>query len=392
MIFKKKLNRYFKEIIPFRAAVTAVVISVLASVGVSAVSESGKQIISSEMDAMGMNGMAAAAFSRTGENKTDINFYNSILALDTTAATPVITENTTAVFQNGISMETISWGINQQAADIVSLEVTEGRMINSADTDSNAFVCLVDENVAQKVYKRGNICGKRVSLEINGKAMEFTIIGTVKKASNILNSFAGGVIPDFIYVPYTTMKLLSSKGNFDRIIFTSNNTTWDTLKFKDKLTDISHKYRTQTISLTNLSSQKEQINNIADTAFISLFIVSVVAVVVCSISVASSVNTAVITKQKDIGIKMSMGAGRFDITSEFMLSAVISCLTGVIISAVITFLAMIIFKRILPYRLVFDYSLIAISVSATIIMTAIFSFLPSYRAAKMPPLKALNRE
>ncbi len=393
MKIKKVLYRYIKEITPFKTAIVAVVISVVASFGVSAVSESGKQIITDEMNAMGMNGLAVAVFNGMGENITDTSLFNNILSMNETEdATPVIVNNINAVFSNGISVETMGWGVNEQAPQIVSLQITEGRMINKKDIESNAFVCLVDESIANKVYKRSNICGKKISVTIGNKTAVFEVIGTIKKGSNVLNTLTGGVVPDFIYIPYTTMKNLSSKSNYDQIIFTSNNTEQEAEEFKQKLTDISYRYRNKTINLTNLSQHKKQINNIADTAFLSLFAVSCVAVVVCGISVASSVNTAVITKQKDIGIKISMGASRFDITKEFLVSAMLSCFTGVMAAIVIVSGILAFCKIIVPYKIAIDYTLIVISVSATIILAIAFSWLPSYKAAKMPPIKALNRE
>ena len=389
---KKILKRWIKNIAPFKAAVAAVAVSVVASVLVSAVSESGKNIISSEMDAMGLNGIAAAVYNKKGENKTDVDFYNSIANMEKIlSATPVLTEKTEITFANGTVMETMGWGINEQAADIVSLDITHGRMICEDDIKSNAFVCLIDENIADKVYKRSNICGKRIYVHTGENTVPFTIVGMVRKGSNVLNSFTAGLVPDFIYMPYTTMKSLSSKGGFDQIIFTSENTGVDIPELKEKLNE-SSRYRTQTISFTNLSQQKEQIDKIVDTAFISLFLVSCVAVLVCSISVASSVNTAVIAKHKDIGIKMSMGAGRSDIAAEFIISAVISCFLGISIAFFLVIIAAASLGRFFDIWIKFDCTLIAVTVSVTIVLTAIFSFLPSFRAAEMPPIRALNRE
>ncbi|MBQ9846058.1 MAG: ABC transporter permease [Oscillospiraceae bacterium] len=393
MKIKRILYRYIKEILPFKAAVAAVVISVVASATVSAVSESGKNIITHEMDAIGMNGMAVSLFNAAGENITDSDLYESILLMhDTDNATPVIVNTITAVFPNGVSVEAMGWGINEQASDIVSIKLIDGRMINTEDIKSNAFVCLIDESLAEKIYKRSNICGKTVTLTIGDNTIPFKIAGTVKKGSNILNNLTGDVVPDFIYIPYTTMKNLSAKSAFDQIIFTSENTDKEAAAFKQQLADISYRYKNKTVKLTNLSQHKEQISNITDTAFLSLFAVSCVAVIVCSISVASSVNTAVITKQKDIGIKMSIGASRADITREFLAAAIMACITGVFIALAIVFILIAVIEYFTGYIVSADYSLIVFSISATIVLTTIFSFLPSFKAARMPPIKALNRE
>lgn len=385
--------RYLKEIYPFKAAVASVVIAIVATVCISAISESGKNIINNEMDAMGMNGLAVAIYNNSGENVTDISLYNNITDMkDTSKATPVIVNPVEIEFPNGICAETMGWGINENAPDIVSLQLINGRMINRQDIDSNAFVCLVDENIAEKVYKRNNICGKKIMLSTGEKTAVFEVIGTIKKGSSVLNTLSGNVMPDFVYIPHTTMKNMCAKSGYDQIIFNSSNTNQEAAQFKQTLTEISYRYNNKTVNLTNLSQHKYQINNITDTAFMALFAVSCVAVIVCSISVASSVNTAVITKQKDIGIKMSMGASRFDIVKEFIFSAVLSCFTGITIALLIVFLLINITELIFQYDIKSDLSLIAVSISATIMLTTVFSLIPSFKAADMPPIKALNRE
>lgn len=393
MKIRRLFFRYLKEIYPFRAAIAAVTIAIVATVCISAISESGKNIINNEMNAMGMNGLAVAIYNNSGENVTDISLYNNITDMkDTNKATPVIVNPVEIEFPNGICAEAMGWGINENAPEIVSLQLINGRMINRQDIESNAFVCIVDENVAEKVYKRSNICGKNIRLSTGDKTAVFEVIGTIKKGSSILNTLSGNIVPDFVYIPHTTMKNICRKSGYDQIIFNSSNTNQEAAEFKQKLTEISYRYNNKTVNLTNLSQHKSQINNITHTAFMALFAVSCVAVVVCSISVASSVNTAVITKQKDIGIKMSMGASRFDIVKEFIFSAVLSCFTGIIIALFVVFSFIIIAEFVFQYNITADPFLIAVSISATIILTTVFSLIPSFKAADMPPIKALNRE
>lgn len=393
MTFRNCVYKIKKNLLPFKTAIFTVFIAVVASVSVSAVSEIGKQIITEEMNSIGLNGLTAVIYNTNGENITDKLFYHSISKIeDVNNLSPVITENVYINFANGESLSVMCWGVNNDVADIVSLEVTAGRMFNQNDIDSNSRVCLVDESIAELSYKRNNICGKKVLINIGSTAAEFTVIGTIRKSSNVLNSLTGNVIPDFIYIPYSAMMDLSSKNVFDQIVFTSDNSEQTNLEFKNKLFRINPRYRNHIVNLTNLSDQKEKISKIVDTAFLSLFLVSCVAVVVCSMSVGASVNTAVISRQKDIGIKMSMGAGIFDILAEFMLCSLAACLIGITSAVSVMLLILKLADSIVTLNIAMDTNLIAISIFVTIILTAIFSFLPSYKAAKMPPIIALNRE
>ena len=393
MKIKKIVINLIKNILPFRTAVVAVMISVIATVLVSTVSYMGRQFINSEMDAIGMNGLAVSVYTNDGQNKTDSYLLKNVMNMeDVQKATPVTVAASKAKFENNTVADIMVLGINEQAEDIVSLEVVQGRMINIGDIDKNAMVCLVDENVALSTYKRKNICGKQIVMNIGDKTGVFTVIGTIKKGSNILNNLSGDIVPDFVYIPYTTMNNFTTEYGYNQIVFTTSDTSQTVDDFYNKLSDLSYSYTSRTVKLTNLSQHKEQIASIADIAFLSLFVVSCVAVVVCSLSVASSVNTAVLTKQKDIGIKISIGASRTDITAEFLFYAILACLSGVALSMGIIFCGKLTAEYITGIKITGDSLLIVCGVSATIILTAVFSFIPSCKAAKMPPIKALNRE
>lgn len=387
------INYINNDLKTFKTAVFAVFIAVTASFGVSVISSAGRQLISNEMKAMGLNGMTTSVYNSNGENLTNISFYNTVTNLkDVSKVSPIIYDKATAVFSNGISAEIIGWGIDSAATDIISLKVNNGRIINNADIKNRSYVCMVDKKIAEKVYKRSNICGKNIMLTFGNTTAYFTVIGTVEKGSSILNSLTEGDVPGFIYLPYTTMSDLSNKSAFDQIIFTSNDTQQSAEEFKQKLVDENHIYRNHTIKLSNLSNQKEQISNISDTAFYALFAVSCVAVLVCSMSVGASVNTAVISKYRDIGIKISMGASRWNITKEFVTMAVLSCIIGIYAGVIFMCTALIIIVYILDFTFKIDFTLILLSVFATIFLTLIFSIMPSYNAARMSPIKALSRE
>ena len=387
------LYKFNKNILPFKTAIITVVIAVMASFCVSTISETGKKFIYDEMSSMGLNGLAAVIYNYKGENITDTLFYKKLNSLNNIdKAAPIITETATVEFNNNTELSAVCLGIDTDIKDIIGVEATDGRMINNYDIESNARVCLVDENIAYSAYKRNNISGKKIQINIGDKNIDFTIIGVIRKNSNILNSISGNIIPDFIYIPYTTMLDLSLKSVFDQILFTDTNSGSAYIDYEEKLKENNYTMINKYLNITDLAGQKSQINNIVNAAFTALFLVAGVAIIVCSMSVASSVNTVVISKRKDIGIKLSMGAGNTEIITELIISAVLSCFIGVIIALILNFTIFKIFLLITDFNIVFDFGLIVITIFATIILTSIFSFIPSYKASKMPVIQALNRE
>ena len=382
-----------KALKPYSMAIVSVFISVLSINIVSIISMAGKAEIARELDGVGMNGMTVCAYNSANENITDINLYNILYNCnDISRLTPVLYDLSYVQFNTGTEKECMCWGISPMAEDIVNLVRIHGRMLNQTDMDTNNFVCLVDENVALAAYGRSNITGKDIFLSVGSGIYKFEVIGVVNKTSNVLNGMSGEIIPDFIYIPFTVMENLSHRKGLDQIIINVSDENINEQSIEKYIRTNATLNSGTRLEINNLSRQRDTINNIVDIAFMALFAVSCVAVIVCSISVATSVNTAVSQAKHDIGIKISLGASKTDIMLEFLFYSLIACITGILSGTFAGTLALAAVNIINKSAYTFDYRLLSRGLSATIFLAVIFSIYPSYQAASLTPVKALNRE
>ncbi len=387
------IDRIKKALKPYNMAILSVFISVFSINAVSLISMAGKSEISKELDGVGLNGMSVGLYDSYNTNITDINLYSILESCDSVQTlTPVIYDYADIQLGKEKNLKSMCWGISPTAEKIVNLEKVHGRMFRQRDIDNSAFVCMIDESVALNSYRRSNIIGKELSLTIGSGSYNFKIIGVVNKSSSVLNGLSGDIIPNFVYIPFTTMEKIYNKQNLDQILINVIDENIVEKDITDYISRNSHFTQPVTIKITNLSRQRESINKIVDVAFIALFAVSCVAVVVCSISVATSVNTAVNSAIHDIGIKISLGAGRKDIIFEFLGYSLAACFIGIVAGTLSGFILMIAVNIFFQTYYGFDMRLLIRGISATIILTLIFSFYPSLQAANLLPVKALNRE
>ena len=385
-----KLKKILK---PYNMAVLSVFISVFSVSAVSLISMAGKREISQELDGVGLNGMSVKVFNSYGENITDLNLYNILencTKIDT--LTPVLFDYAGVEFSNGYTTESMCWGISPTAEKIVNLERIHGRMLTERDIENSSMVCMIDENLALQAYGRSDVTGKNIFISAPGGIYNMEIVGIVNKTSSVLNGISGEIIPDFIYIPFTVMERIYQKNNLDQILINVSDENTDDEAIKDYVTRYSSSENSIRMEITNLSQQRDAINNIVDTAFLALFAVSCVAVIVCSISVAASVNTAVSNAKHDIGIKISLGARKTDIMMEFLIYSVFACIIGISGGTACGVLLLMLVNVITSTAYTFDYVLLIRGISATIFLTIIFSLYPSRQAAGMTPVKALNRE
>lgn len=385
-----KLKKILK---PYNMAVLSVFISVFSVSAVSLISMAGKREISQELDGVGLNGMSVKVFNSYGENITDLNLYNILEncnEIDT--LTPVLFDYAGVEFSNGYITESMCWGISPTAEKIVNLERIHGRMFTERDIENSSMVCLIDENLALRAYGRSDVTGKNIFVSTSGGIYNIEIVGIVNKTSSVLNGISGEIIPNFIYIPFTVMERIYQKNNLDQILINVSGENTDDEVIKDYIKRYSSSENSIRMEITNLSQQRDAINNIVDTAFLALFAVSCVAVIVCSISVAASVNTAVSNAKHDIGIKISLGARKTDIMMEFLIYSVFACIIGISGGIACGVLLLMLVNVITSTAYTFDYVLLIRGISATIFLTIIFSLYPSRQAAGMTPVKALNRE
>lgn len=373
-------------------AMISVFISIFSLSVVSMISSVGKEKINAELDGVGMNGMTVTAYSNYKENITDIALYNSLRKCDyVNRITPVRYDTMEISLSNGNELQCLCWGISPMAKDVVNLKQMYGRGISDGDINNSSLVCLIDESIALQNYGRSNITGKDLYITTDSGVHKLEIIGVVNKTSSLLNGMSGDIIPNFIYLPFTTMENISFEKGFDQLIINiKEGTTVENIIGYIKSNAVLPMY--STIEISDLSRQRDNINNITEIAFLMLFAISCVALIVCSISVATSVSSAVSQAKHDIGIKISIGASKLNIMSEFLILSVSACLIGIFFGISIGYISLGIVNFILKETFSFDTSLLATGVSATIFLTATFSLYPSYKAASMIPIKALSRE
>lgn len=382
-----------KALKPYNMAIISVFIAILSINIVSLISMAGKKEIAEELDGVGLNGMSVCAYNGYDENVTDINLYNILYGFEKIdLLTPVLYDSANVQFTTGREIDCMCWGISPMAEKIVNLDRLYGRMINQTDVETNSHICLIDENVALAAYGRSNVVGKTIYITLAGGIYPFEVVGVVNKTSSVLNGLSGEIIPNFIYIPFTAMSNLTLKNGLDQILINVSDETVNEeviSNYVQKQTNYNNGIK---LKITNLSEQRDTINNIVDTAFFALFMVSCVAIIVCSMSVATSVNTAVIAAKHDIGIKISLGARTIDIMLEFLIYSVIACIIGILLGTTVGYIILLSINLILKTNYTYDYVLLITGVSATILLTIIFSAFPSYQASKLLPVKALSRE
>lgn len=371
--------------------VIGIAVGVMSVVTVASIGEIGKTSINAELTGMGMDNLVVSSQTGSAKKLTE-NELDKIKQLDAVGnAMPLMSIMTSGRLRGNYDTYMV-WGVNEDADNVIDLEVLHGRLLNRGDIAQKSNVCVIDEAIALENYKRTNIVGKTISLSIGGNTVEFEIAGVVKNGVNTLQNMLGGFIPDFVYIPYSVMQEYSGRNSFDQITVKLEDTAQSVSAAAEVKKMLSSESAESDYSVDNLLSQKEKMNNILSIATAALSAVAGISLIVSGISIMTVMLVSVSERTREIGIKKSIGASRGVIISEFLFESVlitfigglIGITAGVIISALIGAAA--------GGGLTVNFGLCGTVMLISLAVGGIFGVYPAVKAADLKPVDALRYE
>lgn len=371
--------------------VIGIAVGVMSVVTVASIGELGKTSINNELTGMGMDNLVVSAQSGSSQKLTESEL-DRIKQLDTVGnAMPLMSMMTSGKLRGSYSTYMV-WGVNEDADNVIDLEVLHGRLLNRGDIAGKAKFCVIDEAIALDNYKRTNIVGKTISLSIGGNTVEFEIAGVVKNGVNTLQNMLGGFIPDFVYIPYSVMQEYSGRNSFDQITVKLEDTAQSVSAAAEVKKMLSAGSSESDYSVDNLLSQKEKMNNILSIASAALSAVAGISLIVSGISIMTVMLVSVSERTREIGIKKSIGASRGMIITEFLFESIfitfiggaIGITAGVIISALISTAA--------GSGITVNFGLCGTVMLISLAVGGVFGVYPAFKAADLKPVDALRYE
>lgn len=371
--------------------VIGIAVGVMSVVTVASIGEIGKSSINAELTGMGMDNLVVSSQSGSSKKLTESELDKIKQLDDVGNAMPLMSIMTSGKLRGNYDTYMV-WGVNEDADNVIDLEVLHGRLLNRGDIAQKSNVCVIDEAIALENYKRTNIVGKTISLSIGGNTVEFEIAGVVKNGVNTLQNMLGGFIPDFVYIPYSVMQEYSGRSSFDQITVKLEDNAQSVSAAAEVKKMLSSESAESDYSVDNLLSQKEKMNNILSIASAALSAVAGISLIVSGISIMTVMLVSVSERTREIGIKKSIGASRGVIISEFLFESVlitfigglIGITAGVIISALIGAAA--------GGGLSVNFGLCGTVLLISLAVGGIFGVYPAVKAADLKPVDALRYE
>ncbi|MCX5863922.1 MAG: ABC transporter permease [Deltaproteobacteria bacterium] len=356
-------------------------------------------------------------------------------------ATPMVRARVQVVYGNRNWVPNAIYGATPAYLDVQDWTIlAQGEPFSDRDVLNGNRVCLVGQTIVRELFEGES----PVSKEIRLKNIAFKVIGVLTpKGANMM----GFDQDDVILAPWTTIKYRVTGASSS----TSNQSTSSTSS--DSVNTLSNLYpATQgglypekasvqqadnpmpirfenidqimaaAINSGEIANAIEQVGavlrerhhlrpgepddfNIRDMAELTktlsttttlmtnlLLAVAMISLVVGGVGIMNIMLVSVTERTREIGLRMAVGARGKDILRQFLVEAVVLCLTGGAMGIVLGHGGSLLVKLLLKWPVETSLTAIAAAVLVSAGVGIIFGFYPAWKASRLDPIEALRYE
>jgi len=277
---------------------------------------------------------------------------------------------------------------SQTGVVLDTLTLREGRRMDANDVATAAHVTLMSQSLERRLFGSGQALGAVV--RING--VRFRTIGVYDDLKAGIFSNVGQ--SDYIEIPYSTFSEIAP-GPVDSLqVYPNDGASLDDVRTSvvrtlRRLHGPDAKYDVQD-ALAFLGAFEKTIEVVG----YALTAIGGVALVVAGIGVMNIMLVSVTERTREIGIRKAIGGSARDISTQFLMEAVILSLlgggTGMVLGVLFvlvaySFVATLLGPAPLPWL-----AIVAVAVGFSTLVGVVFGTYPAIRAGKLDPIEALR--
>lgn len=303
---------------------------------------------------------------------------------------PILRANSQVVAGN------LNWNTSVQGgtADFFSIrdwKLDSGELFSDADVKASAKVCVIGKTVADNLFQGADPVGQMIRI----RNIPFKIVGTMKSKGQ---SVSGQDQDDIIVAPYTTVQKRILGINFIWGIMVSAISKDKIFQAQQEITDVLRvRHRLQPWDDNDFTVRNQ--TDIAETATATSKIMTIllgsiasVSLIVGGIGIMNIMLVSVTERTREIGIRMSIGARRRDILSQFLMEAIVLSLLGGFMGIILGVSGSSLISKFAGWPTFVSEGSIVLAVFFSMAVGVFFGFYPARKAASLNPIDALRYE
>lgn len=363
-----------------------IIIGVAAVIILVSLVDGFKNTLISEFESMGTNTITVSIRARGGtrtvseEQMIELCSENSGILL---AVTPNVTAGGTAKIGTEDLSSSIS-GVGEDYLKVNTAELETGRFLTFNDVNTRQKVCVVGSYINNEFFG-GRAVGE--TLKINGNT--FKIVGTFKELADSTE----GSSDDKIIIPYTTVRSITKFSFVSSYTFAA---TSEEVAEQGKaiienfllgiFSDDSY------YTVISMAEMLDMVDSLTGTLTTILVGIAGISLLVGGIGIMNIMLVSVTERTREIGIRKSLGARRFDIMSQFVVEAATTSAVGGVIGIFLGIGVSYIAGKLLDITVSPSAASILIAFGFSAAIGILFGYFPASKAAKLNPIDALRHD
>ncbi|HKI77432.1 MAG TPA: ABC transporter permease [Ignavibacteriaceae bacterium] len=269
-------------------------------------------------------------------------------------------------------------------------KVDYGRDFRSYDINYSNSVCLIGQDVVDKLFPSINPVGFEV--KVDGHPLR--VIGVLEQMPQMFGSGRD----NRVVMPITTFQSFYGKYRRSINIMIMSKSKED----YNSVIDLAIGYM-RTIRKVDPGSENDfeifsndsmisQINDITGGVKIGALVVSIIALLAAGVGIMNIMLVSVTERTREIGIRKAVGAKRKYIMSQFLIEAIVLCIFGGLLGILVGVGIGNFAGSFLNAQSAIPYDWVVIGLLLCVIIGVIFGTYPAYKAANLDPIEALRYE
>jgi len=281
-------------------------------------------------------------------------------------------------------------GITEGVLKTSNIIVENGRHINNNDIKYSKDVCLLGQDVIDKLFTGIDPIGQVIKVDNHN----LKVIGLIEKQPE----FFGQSMDNYIVIPITSFESFYGKtrGSVEITIMANSEEEYDaTIQATIGHLRTMRKVKPGEENDFEIFSNESligQIADITDGVRIGAMAISLIALLAAGVGIMNIMLVSVTERTKEIGIRKAVGARKSNILIQFLIEAIILCLLGGFIGIFLGVGLGNIAGSFIDAKTAIPYDWVAIGLSLCVLVGVIFGTYPAYKASNLDPIEALRYE
>ena len=275
-----------------------------------------------------------------------------------------------------------------------------GRRIRQADLDGTKKSIMITDLAAETLYGEDyeEALGQKLVLGLDDTYTDYYVVGVYEyESGSTYSEESEEDVATQAYIPLTTAKNQThADEGYSQFTIVTDSSVDSVSDFADSVEQFFAPYylsnENYEISATTMESMTESMTDMISTVSVAIAFIAGISLLVGGIGVMNIMLVSITERTREIGTRKALGATNGSIRLQFIVEAVILCLTGGVLGIVAGFALGAVAASILGYSASAPVGPIVLSVGFSMVIGIFFGYYPANKAAGLSPIEALRYE